>query len=491
VFLGRRGNPVNTLSLAAIVLLLIRPTNLFEAGWQLSFASVLGILLFSRRIDNFLRGFFGSWFSRSGAAAGGVVKRVSGDLGSFVLSVFSVGLAAWTGGAGVLLYHFGTINPFTCVWTVAAFPLVAAILVVGYLKLIMYFVLPAAAAVLGVLSSGMSALLAQLVRFIAQYGPGEFLIGNVSAGLILLYYTLVLVVGGNFIRRVRIKKVVLGLMGAGIVFWLGSVKCQQSHRDELVMTVLDVGHGQSIVAEFGGGADMIFDAGSLYWSDIGSKVVCSFLNYAGIDTVEAIVISHDDVDHINGVAEIARKVRPGVVYANEAFFDAAKNPGTAEFLLQYLEKEGIDANKAGDELAVGVADVKVLWPSGKFQRIRLSDNDSSAVILLEFGGKRILLCSDIEEFAQEKLVELYPELNADVVVAPHHGSPTTLSDGFLEAVGAESFDIICSCSERQYKRQEEIKLCTGGRVYYTARDGAVTVRIDKQGNTDVKTFSER
>src|SRR4030042_1647689 len=95
--------------------------------------------------------------------------------------------------------------------------------------------------------------------------------------------------------------------------------------------------------------------------------------------------------------------------------------------------------------------IEMLWPNGRHGHYEnLSDNDRSLVSLIEFAGVRILLCSDIEEFAQRELLRLYPALKADVVVVPHHGSTTTLDLKFLEHLDADI--LICSCDQAQYER---------------------------------------
>jgi len=111
IFFRRRSNPINTLSLAAIILLLIRPTQLFEAGWQLSFAAVLGILIFTERLHFFLYEKISGLRWRKGGPKTTVVSyRMSSRPGPYLLRLFSAGLAAWISGAGVLLYHFYTIE---------------------------------------------------------------------------------------------------------------------------------------------------------------------------------------------------------------------------------------------------------------------------------------------------------------------------------------------------------------------------------------------
>jgi len=206
-FFRRHHNPINTLSLAAIILLLIRPTQLFEVGWQLSFASVLGILLFTERIESFIYDIYEKLkdlyekptniyimlikkrYEKRAERFWSPISQVGGPFfltiarpGKNLLRLFFIGLAAWLGGAGILLYHFYTINPLTSVWTVFAFPLVALILTLGYLKIIMSFLLPSVAAVLGVIVNLLSDLLIWIVESIASWHIAGWDISQILIG---------------------------------------------------------------------------------------------------------------------------------------------------------------------------------------------------------------------------------------------------------------------------------------------------------------------
>jgi competence protein ComEC len=266
-----------------------------------------------------------------------------------------------------------------------------------------------------------------------------------------------------------------------------TIRYQKSHRDNLTVTILDVGHGQAILAELPGKANILFDSGSLHISSVGGRIVVPFLNYKGINRLDAIVISHSDIDHINGIPEITESCKVGGIYADEVFFEAKQKP-PAEFLNNWLNKKGLKIQSLGKDLNLNDnAKIKILWPdkrTGEYER--LSDNDKSTVSLIEFAGVGVLLTSDIEKFAQEKLIELYPALKAEVVIAPHHGSTRTLSAGFFEKLGEEI--AIYSCGERQYEKRQTTERKQDAIKYYTAGDGAITICVDKNGAVKVDTF---
>jgi len=483
-FFRRKSNSVNTLSLAAIILLFIRPTDLFEAGWQLSFASVLGLVLFCERIHFFLYEKITSLPWAKKAPKTRPFFRIVSRPGPYLLRLFSTGLTAWLGGAGILLYHFYTINPLTSIWTVIVFPLVAVILTFGFLKIILSFLLPSAAMVLGVIVNFLSDWLIWIVERIASWHIGswdisQILIGHVPAIVVVCYYGFIVFIGFAYFRRPSIKKVISVVMVLAVIAFVGVTKWQRTHRDKLVLTTLDVGHGQAIVAQLPGKANVLFDTGSLHKADVGRRIVIPFLNYIGINKIDVIIVSHNDVDHINGILEVVEHCDVNDVYANSAFLDRTDKWGTAQFLEQSLRKEGLEIQLLGKKLPLSSkAKVKILWPTEQvLQNEELSDNDRSAVALIEFAGTKILLCSDIGEFAQRELLRLYPELKAEVVVVPHHGSSKTADPNFLQKLEADI--LICSCGRSQYERTNRTP--NKARSLYTARDGAITVCIDKDG----------
>jgi len=493
-FFRRRSNSVNTLSLAAIILLLMRPTNLFEAGWQLSFASVLGIILFKDRIHFFIYETITEqlWFKK-------ITKTklffpiITTPGPYYLLGMFSVGLAAWLGGAGILLYHFYTINPLTSLWTVVAFPFVALILTVGYLKIILSFLLPTAARVLGIMVTGLSDALIWIVKLLADLDISQILIGRVPLLPIILYYCLVLFAGLVYLRRPLIKKAICTMMALTIILFLGVTKRQRTIRDTLIISCLDVGHGQAILAQLPGQANVLFDAGSFHKSNIGSRIVAPFLHYKGINKIDAIIISHNDVDHINGIPEIVEHCKVGKddIYANDAFFSRTDQWGTAKFLKDSLNENGLTIQRLGKDFNLGrSANIKILWPTEQIcQDKTLGDNDKSVVSLIEFGDRKILLCSDIEKFAQRKFLELFPDLKVDVVVVPHHGSAKTLETSFLKNLEADIS--ICSCGRTQYERLQANKQRNETKSFHTARNGAITVCINKDGAIRTATFAQR
>jgi competence protein ComEC len=302
----------------------------------------------------------------------------------------------------------------------------------------------------------------------------------VSPAVVILYYAFLLFAFFVHLQRPFVKKLVWIAAALVIIVSLVAVKWQRAYRDDLVLTCLDVGHGQAVLAQLPGKANILFDAGSMQKSDVGRRVIIPFLDYSGISRIDAIIISHNDVDHINGIPEIVEHCKVRQVFANEAFFDETDRWGTAKFLKDYLATKDLEIKHIDTNLSFGSpVNIKTLWPVKDVSKEQLSDNDKSLVSLIQFGSAKVLLCSDIEKFAQAQLHTIISDLKANVVVVPHHGSRRTLDSNFLE--GLESKILICSCDRTQYQRYVTVGNKDNPNSFYTARDGTIAVRIARDG----------
>jgi competence protein ComEC len=484
ILLRRRSNGINSLSLAVIVLLLFQPTQLFDAGWQLSFASVAGILAFTRRIEDFAHTTTRDWFHRTSHEMTPAVRLLKKG-GSGIIIVLSVGTAAWLASSGILLYHFYNITPLATVWTALASPAVTAITVLGFVKIVLSFFVPTLSMLLGHVLHVLADLLIWMVKVMAQIDFTYIQIGHVPLLLVVLYYALILSAAFVHLLRPIHKKALCAGLALFVIVPPGLMKWQRTHRDHLSLTCLDVGHGQAILAQLPGTTNVLFDAGSLYGKDVGARIVTPYLDYIGIGRLHAIIASHHDSDHINGIPEIVDFRRVDRVRLGDTFFTRAPPPQTTELLTRHLAQRHITVGHVPETVALGAAQVQVLWPARASTAPEgLSENDQSLVCLIEFAGRRVLLCSDIEKPAQRELMQLYPSLKADVVVLPHHGSVRTLDADFVRQL--EPSVLLCSCGRTDYEQGRIVRRTDGARLLITAIDGAATIRIDRAGVVHVR-----
>ncbi|MGB7582919.1 MAG: DNA internalization-related competence protein ComEC/Rec2 [Sedimentisphaerales bacterium] len=482
----RRSNPFNSLALSAVVLLLMKPTGIFQADWQLSFVSVLGILLFSKPVQNFLTETTSGWFAEPEKR--NLTSRVIFEIVSLITSAFAVSLAAWFANVGILLYHFYGIQYLTTIWTVLVSPLIGLISLLGYLKLIVAFFLPSVSAVMGIIINWLSNLLIWIVKLFAGLNISEMLTGKTNIAVILLFYTLTILTFFFPLRRQVLKNIICVTATIILVVSLALPWWQRTHGDNLTVTVLDVGHGQAILAQLPGGVNILFDAGSLSRSDVGTRVVTPFLRYSGIRTIDAVVISHPEIDHINGLLETLDNCKTNAIYSDDLSSENQKNKATVKLLREELLRKGIKIKPVEDKIPItSPATVKLIWPNKAiYEDDKINANNKSVVMMIDYAGRKILATSDIEKLAQNEIFRLYPDLKADVLIMPHHGSAKTTEPTFIDQIGAAV--TIASCSESSYEKRQVIGPRSGLKSYYTGKNGAITVCINKQGiiNTTAK-----
>ncbi|NLH17209.1 MAG: ComEC/Rec2 family competence protein [Phycisphaerae bacterium] len=479
VLVRRIPDSKNTLALAATVMLLIRPTDLMNISWQLSFSTVAGILLFDRSIRHRLLMVTTDQWSASAARLSGIGRWILYDAPMAAVLMLSMGLSAWLAGSGVMLYHFGTITPWASVFTVLVNPLVLGITVLGFLKLVIIGWLPSLSLLLGVIVAALSDTMTWATQILSKVPFCQIRIGRVGLAWIAVLYLLMWGLAFCPMRWpvTRMLRALLAIFG---ILLLCGMAWKSNRSKDLEMTCLAVGPGQAIVLRLPGGDAWLIDAGSQTSPNIGQRMVLPFLRQAGIDRLKGVVLSHADTDHFNGLPEIAAVVPIERLLANAAFCEKAKTLSGAGFLRQSMEKHGYSIEEikfaAWPEVP---ARIRPLWPPpGQQGDPTLSDNDQSQVLLVEYADRRILICSDIESGAQSSLLTQYPDLKADVVVLPHHGSSTTMRPSFLEALAPSTVIASCASSRVTSAWKPSDSAVT---AWYTGRDGAITVRIKADG----------
>jgi len=473
-FFSRHPNALNSLSLAAIVLLLFNPIQLYEIDWQLSFTAVLGILVLSNRINLFLFETITNHPRISDTIKTNWFVRMFPKPNS-LFNFFSVPFAAWLATSGILLYHFYTINIFTTLWTIVVSPLIAIVSFLGYIKMILAIILPTVASWLNPAIFNLADWLITIVKFLAALDKTNILIGHVPIAFIVFCYTFIFSAAFVNFRYHKVKIAMLLVMFLTIIIFLGALKFQRTYRKNLVITCLNVGHGQAIIAQLPGSKTCLFDAGSQNINDIGTKIIVPFLNYNGISKLDAIFISHGDIDHINGIPEVVELCGVDAIYADELLSEMQKP--TVKYLNNWLNQTGLEIQPLQNNTIAGI---KIIWPNDIANLdSRLSDNDKSVVTLIDCVNSKVLLCSDIEKNAQAQLLKLYPNLSPDIVVVPHHGSLKTRLSNFLNALGANVF--IYSCSERLLDSLKKSNQTSLSKSFYTCEDGAIIVSVNEGG----------
>ena len=269
----------------------------------------------------------------------------------------------------------------------------------------------------------------------------------------------------------------------------------------LHLDFLDVGQGDSALVTFPDGRTLLVDGGGRinykntedgevpFVRDvrgIGEAVVSEFLWYRGYSRVDHILATHADADHIQGLTDVAKNFSIGSAVFGRTPLD---DPDYAE-LAAALKRRGIASTKVfrGDVLQFGDVRVEVLYPEPSDDPNAASDNDNSVVLRIVYGNRKFLLTGDIERRAESAIISA--DLSADLIKVPHHGSRTSSTQCFIDAVGANYAVIsVGRTSPFGHPHADVVERwkTSGAEVMTTGERGTISVSTDGK-DLDMRRF---
>ncbi len=245
---------------------------------------------------------------------------------------------------------------------------------------------------------------------------------------------------------------------------------QPSDGQAFQMHFIDVGQALSVLVECDG-QFMLYDGGNV---DDGSLVV-SYLQNQGVEELQYVFCSHAHEDHVGGLAAALAYFPANHVYSPVTEADTK----CFQDFVKYTQQQGlqVEVPAVGTVWPLGSATVTLLGPVKQYDET----NDTSLVLRIDYGSTSFLLTGDMESDAERDLVESGANLKADVLQVGHHGSSTSSSYLFLNAVLPEMGIISCGVNNKYGHPHEEtlsILRDAGVNVYRTDLMGTITIGSD-------------
>jgi competence protein ComEC len=519
--LYRRTALLNAVGLAAVLILLLRPSEISQASFQLSFlaAAIIAAIaepLLERTAEPYRRALdhIGD-VTRDGSHAPKVAEfrldlrtlsnwlraRLPAILGHYAnnLIVFPcrVGLRLWElavlsialqiGMLPLMARDFHRVSFVAPLANIPAVLLTAIIVPFGFASLAIAAIWRHFGIVLGHGLSFLIALLAASMHWFAQFPAASMRIPSPPPALLIGFFAAALLFSvAIFTRKKR----------AGFLTFAAALGCAATiliypfrprlQPGRLEVSVLDVGQGDSIFVAFPDGRTMLVDAGGLPGAnylhgmrpglDVGEDVVSPFLWSRGLKRIDTVVITHAHEDHVGGMPAVLRNFRVGGLWVGRDEDVPAYRNTLAEATARHIP---IIHRLRGEHFDWAGVQVRVLWPdSSDPARAR---NDDSLVLRLEDGADSFLLTGDIERAVERSIVSDGDELAASFLKVPHHGGKTSSTTPFLDAVHP-AFAAISVGEANPFGHPSPDAIdriqAEGSRLYRTDRDGAITAVTD-------------
>lgn len=446
-FLGRRSYGLSALAAAAIVVLVWRPAELFRIGTQLSFLSTAVLVIvagirnrrsagddpIARLIDR----------SRSPLERRG--RRLAAAAGELVVT----GAVIWAVTAPIVAATFHIVSPIALVLNPLIAPLVGLAMGAGFACLAVAAVSETAALACGQVCDwalqGINAAVSWGSSLPGGHwwtvGPGMWWV----AGWYAVLAAVLLVVARQRQRELAPWAVAAGgWVAVGIVAAIGMACCGPPTASMRAVMVA-LGHGCGVVVRSPTGKCLVYDAGRLGAPAAAARAMSAVLWQEGCGRIDTLVVSHADADHFNAVPALLARFAVGEVVVSRAFVD--RDTAAVGELLLVARQAGVPVRMvaAGDSFAVDLhCRVRVLQAEPRRRpgvdaagRVRWhSDNETSLVMAVEAAGRRLLLTGDMEGAALASFVASDPD-SCDVLVAPHHGSVTSLPPDIARATAPD------------------------------------------------------
>ena len=434
-FLANRSyNSINAISLAAFIILIINPQEIFNPGFQLSFSAVLSILIlypvFQKKIKKY---------------------RIRNKLINSLLLFAAVSMAAQIGTVPFTLYYFKKLSIIALFANLIVIPVIGFIVGIGIFTLFISLLWNWLAIIY---SSANDFLIELLFRFVDLTGNlklSYLSITDFSKYDSIIFYSAILFIFIFYKRFDSYKTKFLFLFLITINFSLLISFDNKSilTENKLVIIAIDVGQGDGIFIKFPNGETALIDAGNRTPNfDTGERIIKPFFENMEIEKIDYGFVSHMDADHYGGYFSLFDNGYLKTIYKSTLDTTLKKDINFEK----YTELSDIKVKHYKKEiLKIGNCRVYILNDTNAPLYKSLTINDKSGILKIIFGNTSFLFTGDAGVKTENILLNEFDSfLDSDILKLGHHGSKTSSSEKFLDAVSPE-YAVISAGVENKFK----------------------------------------
>ena len=498
IWLRRMSQPINTLSIAALILILINPGNVLNTGVQLSFLAVTTLVLCAHKVA-----------SEPACTANENQNRLLDQLIDTGRNRFLVFTKHWARTLRQLLWfsccvtsicmplvwhQFHVVSPISVLVNLLLAPCLIVALGSGVLVIVLGMFHHSLAIVPAWVCSRTLEWMQWVMSVAADVPLGHVWLPAPPVYWVITFYVFLTV--SFFVpfhrRLLRCSRCIWVLIWITAAYGLAT-HGRRAPEGSLEATFLDVGHGTCVIIRLPPNETWLYDCGRLGNESYSSTGIDRALWSLGITQLNGIFLSHADADHFNALPGLLKRFQVNCVITPPGMLDESESALIP--IQRSLRHYQIDVREAHHKIdrrkldKFGPSDYRfpqafqVLHPP--IRRLNGSDNANSLVLHLCWRGRSMILPGDLEPPGTAVLVNL-PRPNAgSILMAPHHGSLRMDAASVLE--WARPRETIVSGGRRASKPEVNDMLSMhGSEVHVTARVGAIRVQIGKDGEVCIK-----
>jgi len=462
LILKQGGEAMVSFSWSAIFILIFDPFQLFDPGFQFSYITVFALLTLIPPQGKNL--------------SDKPLRTILGKIFFSLKQIFLTSFVAWIGVMPLIAYYFYLWNPVTILANILTVPYFSLVITGGFFWIIFGSLNDFFADILGLSLGFLTRTLIWLCKVFASFPYAYIHVKPPPILAILLFYALIFIyIFRDFLKISILRFFILILFLANFLFWKELLNFDPQ---KLKITFLDVGHGDSIFFEFPNKANLLVDCGSGGILDQGRITIAPFLRSKGINTLDAILITHPHLDHYGGLNILLKEFKVKRLFDNG---DRTSHDYETLFKNRTLDRQIL---KAGDQiLGFGEASMEIFYPyKSMLDDPTIGPNDQSIVFKLELGQFSLLMAGDIEEKALSQLKYLKEKLKSKILKIPHHGSYENKSEEEFIIYAEPEAAIISESENNTYHLPSPLTLNFlknfGVDIYQTGLCGAIECATD-------------
>lgn len=464
-FLSNRStNIINSISIAAFIILLLNSNEIYNPGFQLSFSAVLAIGILYPYFQKMIYKLHlkKKWFE-------------------YILLFFAVSLSAQIGTLPFTLAYFSKLSVVALFANLLVIPTVGVIIGIAFITVFLGLFSYGAAIYFAAANNLIAGLMIDFIRFTGKLDFSFLWIRNYSLYDAIIFYcglALILFTLKNSEKTVVRISFIIILISSIFIYSRFDDK-QLLENDKLNVFMIDVGQGDAFIIKFPNGKTALIDAGEANpLVDNGEKVIIPLLDYLGINKIDYGFISHLDLDHYGGFISLIYNNRIKKIF-RPLPDSGSKSIRLEKFLKQMKVETGIYDKYALD---VGNAQVYFLNDPYSYSYKNFSSNDKSGVLKIVYGKTSFLFVGDCEYPAEYYLASNFGSmLDSDVLKIGHHGSATGSSETFLKLVSPD-ISLVSAGIKNKFDHPSERVINSlkkiNSYIYRTDQLGAVLLQSD-------------